>query len=1107
MAAVMTAPHDELGVNPQTDLLDSDQDAEGEEDTDLYQLDQELQSAVQKADAGHAAEDDEATAESDFAEEIRSGDESAEDAASRDDENDEEFEGSRRLRRGRRGAVFSKSDDEESDPDVAFENGLDAHSGSDSNSNVSDAEPEDWDAESNGKEDEHDGEKISRGNCIFCGQDEDHDPSEDFEEYLTCAVCGDHSHRQCAREQSAFSDTEDAESWRCVTCVQNNFEPDPGEDSAALRRSTAQNIARDLLAASTGTQGPSSHSIFTNLIVDDDPMDGTRSLRKRKISSADPDEHVPVLRKRQRRTPSQGATDSADGSFDTDGLPRTRPRRKRKSDKKLCRVVESDIGKCVIALHLNFVKMAKILNSRPRPLKARRRRQQPKPPPIEDEPLTHFAPIVPAYTTAPFYSFHDREVDELKSKPYGGILSEADADTSRTLPTQADREKFESARRKAEEDWQRKVMESEPIGEVNHRASQKVSGPPSKIKWINFGGYEIETWYAAPYPEEYSRNKVLYICEFCLKYMNSDFVAWRHKLKCPAKHPPGDEIYRDGSVSIYEVDGRKNPVYCQNLCLLAKLFLGSKTLYYDVEPFLFYVMTEFDELGCHFVGYFSKEKRPSSSNNVSCILTLPIHQRKGYGNLLIDFSYLLTRVEKKTGSPEKPLSDMGLVSYRNYWRLVLSYQLRNQKTPVSIAELSDRTGITADDIVSGLEGLRALVRDPVTKTYALRLNYPYFEEYIQNWEAKGYVKLNPNALVWTPYIMGRSNQSHYDRAQLHTVAPREDLNDEDDMDTDEVGAMHIDGNGSAKTNGDLASKGGISSYAPAGPPTTAFSSFGEESTSLSQTNGDTGAVDPAANIPPTRFEIYPPVQPPVFKRRPGRPWGSKTNYNRTSYNTTPRGPRSAPRRTSTSMFGIGSQASAGADAVSSARRSRSGLASELLPGAESLSVSMGMNSNHDYDPDNDEPTLPDADEEEGEQIEGFTNGTSISESAMPESNHALSPLPADADADADADAEVETNQSGTNGIDVPTDPNSNNESITATAVSNNVTATSTNSTGNLTPRRTRRSAADEEKKTIKLSSTTRASINGNGTATANASANGDSDVDADGEVDEDVQMS
>lgn len=47
-------------------------------------------------------------------------------------------------------------------------------------------------------------------------------------------------------------------------------------------------------------------------------------------------------------------------------------------------------------------------------------------------------------------------------------------------------------------------------------------------------------------------------------------------------------------------------IYCQNLCLLAKLFLDHKTLYYDVEPFLFYVLTKNDEKGCHLVGYFSK---------------------------------------------------------------------------------------------------------------------------------------------------------------------------------------------------------------------------------------------------------------------------------------------------------------------------------------------------------------------------------------------------------------------------------------------------------------------------------------------------------------------
>ena len=47
-------------------------------------------------------------------------------------------------------------------------------------------------------------------------------------------------------------------------------------------------------------------------------------------------------------------------------------------------------------------------------------------------------------------------------------------------------------------------------------------------------------------------------------------------------------------------------MYAQNLCLLAKLFLDHKTLYFDVAPFLFYVLAEVDRQGAHLVGYFSK---------------------------------------------------------------------------------------------------------------------------------------------------------------------------------------------------------------------------------------------------------------------------------------------------------------------------------------------------------------------------------------------------------------------------------------------------------------------------------------------------------------------
>nr|XP_027202112.1 histone acetyltransferase KAT7-like [Dermatophagoides pteronyssinus] len=224
------------------------------------------------------------------------------------------------------------------------------------------------------------------------------------------------------------------------------------------------------------------------------------------------------------------------------------------------------------------------------------------------------------------------------------------------------------------------------------------------IEKIIFGRHELSVWYNSQYSDEYQNCQRLFICEFCLKCMNSSIILNRHMEKCSLKHPPGNEIYRKGSISFFEVDGNKQKEYCQNLCLLAKLFLEYKTLFVDVEPFLFYVMTENDHLGMHLLGYFSKEKHSPNSYNVSCILTLPQYQRSGYGRMLIDFSYLLTRCENKIGSPEKPLSDHGIISYRSYWKfIIMNYLSSFENKEILLKDISQQTGINPADLVSTLQ--------------------------------------------------------------------------------------------------------------------------------------------------------------------------------------------------------------------------------------------------------------------------------------------------------------------------------------------------------------------------------------------------------------------
>ncbi|CAE6434986.1 unnamed protein product [Rhizoctonia solani] len=418
--------------------------------------------------------------------------------------------------------------------------------------------------------------------------------------------------------------------------------------------------------------------------------------------------------------------------------------------------------------------------------------------------------------------------------PFGGILSAVDADTSKTAIGPSDKERFEKSRATAEARVQKPAAGSSsylapaastyqlpgyvpppPVRALRSVSLRGASPPPTtptistpggippltnglRIKTIRFGQFDIDTWYDAPFPEEFSNipEGRLWMCEFCLKYMKSGFQAGRHKMKCKMRCPPGDEIYRDGQISVFEVDGRKNKIYCQNLCLLSKMFLDHKSLFYDVEPFLFYVMTLVDDDGgARFVGYFSKEKSSPKDYNVSCIMTLPVRQRQGWGNLLIDFSYLLSKKEGRTGTPERPLSALGALSYKNYWKLTIMLFLHKAQDRIRIRDIVAATSITPEDVFETLRENKLITgpgistnsvssvlprkrgpgrppRKPVEKKddghghepstpvvlprkYTIRWDPAEVDSYVQNWERKGHLRLKPDRLKWVPYRLGR----------------------------------------------------------------------------------------------------------------------------------------------------------------------------------------------------------------------------------------------------------------------------------------------------------------------------------------------------------------
>merc|ERR1711934_644780 len=133
--------------------------------------------------------------------------------------------------------------------------------------------------------------------------------------------------------------------------------------------------------------------------------------------------------------------------------------------------------------------------------------------------------------------------------------------------------------------------------------------------------------------------------------------------------------------------------------------------------------------------------------NLACILVLPAFQRKGYGNFIIQFSYELSKKEARVGSPEKPLSDLGKLSYMSYWiREILKVLRRNYNKQISLTEIAMCTSIKLEDIMTTLEYLQVLKY--WSGQYLICVAPELLTKYLK--EKKGRIIMNVEKIHWAP---------------------------------------------------------------------------------------------------------------------------------------------------------------------------------------------------------------------------------------------------------------------------------------------------------------------------------------------------------------------
>lgn len=224
--------------------------------------------------------------------------------------------------------------------------------------------------------------------------------------------------------------------------------------------------------------------------------------------------------------------------------------------------------------------------------------------------------------------------------------------------------------------------------------SLKDAVPP---KLLNYGEHQIRPLFQTTL---LSVDGVANVCSKCLTNFITPGALQKHTTECSVPYRP---IYEEESFKITRLDILREK---QMISILSQMFIKSKTVYFEVENYDFFIL--YDQ---EIFGYFSRYKE--GDNSLNCFFVFPCFQGQGVGTLLLDFSTIpaiklpfilgngspgrdMLNIIYKPKSPEKPYTKKAIMCFRKYWK----YKVIGAKT---VSEIAKRRNLTVDEAIVGLE--------------------------------------------------------------------------------------------------------------------------------------------------------------------------------------------------------------------------------------------------------------------------------------------------------------------------------------------------------------------------------------------------------------------